>query len=117
MMVSSPIVGRQHLGVRYGPISVMEAESIRGIVDRFVSGDVENVEVNTFRQLTYAMHYMRDLIRESKDAVASTGRGGPVTNLSSSSSYRLRSSFYLRNCSSISFCAASSRFCCSKKSV
>jgi kinesin family protein 6/9 len=86
MMVSSPIVGRQHLGVRYGPISVMEAESIRGIVDRFVSGDVENVEVNTFRQLTYAMHYMRDLIRESKDAVASTGRGGPVTNLSSSSS-------------------------------
>lgn len=85
MAVASPVVGRQHLGVRYGPISVMEAEAIRGIVDRFITGEVEDVEVNTFRQLTYAMHYMRDIVRESKDA-ANTGRGGGSSLSSFSSS-------------------------------
>jgi len=89
MVVASPVVGRQHLGVRYGPISVMEAEAIRGIVDRFVSGEVEDIEVNTFRQLTYAMHYMRDIVRESKEAVINGRGGGGSVSSSSSSSPRM----------------------------
>jgi hypothetical protein len=65
--LSSINLGRQYSGIRYGPISVMEAEAIRGIVDRFISGDIENIEVNTFRQLTFAMHYLRDLVRDTRN--------------------------------------------------
>ena len=65
--ITSINLGRQYSGIRYGPISVMEAEAIRGIVDRFISGDIENIEVNTFRQLTFAMHYLRDLVRDSRN--------------------------------------------------
>jgi len=71
---SAPLDSR-YLGVRYGPVSVMEAEAIRGLVDRFVSGEADDVDVASVRQLKLAMHYLRDIARRAPGAGAG-GRAG-----------------------------------------
>lgn len=49
-------------GIRYGPISPQEADSIRDICQRFCDGEVEDIEVSTVRQMKLALHIMRDMV-------------------------------------------------------
>jgi kinesin family protein 6/9 len=61
------MVGRW--GVHYGPVTAGEMDAIRGIVDRFVAGEADEVEVSTVRHLQVAMHVMRDMVRTGAGAL------------------------------------------------
>lgn len=71
-------------GVRYGPIQPLEQEALTAIVQQFVAGQVDDIEVSTVRQLHAALHILRDLARAGPSAASAAAAAAAAATSSAS---------------------------------